>query len=138
MRDTKSILLIVDLQRGFINPNTEKVLSVVSDAKKLLNYEICVYTKFFNTRETSFSQILNWNRFQSDDEQEIVLPPDDNDIILTKDSYSAVTSDLKRIIVEGEFDNVYLCGIDTDSCVLATAFELFDIGSVFVLHQDKI
>lgn len=121
-------MLIVDAQRGFINSNTEKVLNVINDSRKLLNYEICVYTKFFNSQKTSFSKILNWNRFQSKDEQELILPVYDNDIILDKNSYSAVTCNLKKIIADGQYDNVYLCGLDTDSCVLATAFDLFDIG----------
>lgn len=126
--NTKSILLVVDLQRGFLNQNTERVLNVINEAKRLLHYEICVYTKFFNSQKSSFTQILNWTKFQSGYEQELVLPVEDKDIVLSKNSYSAVTVDLKELIEKGQFDNVYLCGVDTDSCVLATAFELFDLG----------
>ena len=128
VRITKSILLIVDLQRGFITPKTKKVIDVIENAINTLDFEVCVYSRFYNNEETSFSRILNWERFQSVEEQEIVLPIVDGNKIVSKDTYSAVTRDLKRIIEECKIERAYLCGIDTDSCVLATAFELFDNG----------
>lgn len=125
---TKSILLIVDLQCGFITPKTESVVGVIEKAINTLDYEVCVYSKFYNNEETSFSRILNWRKFRSAKEQEIVLPIGSRDIVVSKDTYSAVTEELKRIVKEEKIERVYLCGIDTDSCVLATAFELFDNG----------
>ena len=128
MRFTKSILLIVDLQRGFITEKTQKVIGVVENAVNTLEYDVCVYSKFYNNEETSFSRILNWDRFQSIEEQEIVLPRVNGNVIVSKNTYSAVTKELKQLIEKNKIERVYLCGIDTDSCVLATAFELFDNG----------
>lgn len=125
---TKSILLIVDLQRGFITPETERVVGVIEKAINTLDYDICVYSKFFNNEKTSFSRILKWERFQSVEEQEMVLPVVSGDVVVSKDTSSAVTKELKQIIEEEKIERAYLCGIDTDSCVLATAFELFDNG----------
>ena len=112
MRITKSILLIVDLQRGFITPKTKKVIDVIENAINTLDFEVCVYSRFYNNEETSFSRILNWERFQSVEEQEIVLPIVDGNKIVSKDTYSAVTRDLKRIIEECKIERAYLCGID--------------------------
>lgn len=123
-----TLLIIIDVQKGFINDNTRKVLPVIDKAKNELKYDRCVLTKFFNSDETSFSQILNWKRFQTDDEQELSAQCDDNDIILYKNTYSAVTDELKALIKERHYKKAYICGIETDSCVLATAFELFDNG----------
>ena len=122
------MLLIVDLQLGFITPKTKKVISVIESAKNSLDYDVCVYSRFYNSKETSFSRILNWKRFQSIEEQEIVLPIDKKDFVVSKDTYSAVTRELKYIIDTHQIERAYICGIDTDSCVLATAFELFDNG----------
>lgn len=124
----KTMLLIVDLQRGFIKPCTENVINIVKRAINDLQYDVCIYSRFYNTEETSFSRFLNWKKFQSAEEQEIVLPVDKKDITISKDTYSAVTKELKNIIKEGEYKRVYICGIDTDACVLATAFDLFDNG----------
>jgi len=123
-----TLLIIVDVQKGFINDNTRKVLPVLNKAKSELKYDACVLTKFFNSEETSFSQILNWKRFQTDEEQELSIQPNSDDKIINKNTYSAVTDDLKALIKEKNYKKAYVCGIETDSCVLATAFELFDNG----------
>lgn len=120
--------MIVDLQRGFVTPKTERVIGVIERAINTLEYDVCVYSRFYNNKETSFTRILNWERFQSAEEQEIVLPIAKKDLVVSKNTYSAVTNELKHIINSHQIERVYLCGIDTDSCVLATAFELFDNG----------
>ena len=125
---TKSVIFIIDLQQGFITQDTHKIVRVIEDAKTSLEYTFCVYSRFYNDNETSFSRFLNWNRFQSKEEQEIVLPPSPQDIVVDKNTYSAITEELKRTLISEKIDCAYLCGIDTDSCVLATAFALFDIG----------
>ena len=88
----------MDVQNGFINNNTQKVIDVVNRAKKELKYDICVLTKFFNSSETSFSQILNWKRFQTKEEQELSVDINENDIIIYKSTYSAVTDDMKTLL----------------------------------------
>lgn len=125
---TESLLIIVDVQNGFINDNTRKVLDIVNKAKEKLKYDVCVLTKFFNSEETSFSQILNWKRFQTVEEQELSVKIDERDKVIYKSTYSAVTDELKTLINENKYKKAYICGIETDSCVLATAFELFDNG----------
>lgn len=125
---TEGLLIIVDVQNGFINDNTREVLDVVNKAKEKLKYDVCVLTKFFNSEETSFSQILNWRRFQTDEEQAFAIVNGEEDIVIYKSTYSAVTDELKSIIKERRYTKAYVCGIETDSCVLATAFELFDNG----------
>lgn len=128
MKVTKPFLIIVDLQKGFLNEHTKSIIEVIENAKNTLDYEVCVFTKFYNDMDTSFSQILNWKRFQSEEEQELVLKPCKQDVVISKNTYSAVTQELRELIKEYGCDRAYICGIDTDACVLATAFELFDNG----------
>lgn len=125
---TDSLLIIVDVQNGFVNDNTREVLDVVNKAKEKLKYDVCVLTKFFNSEETSFSQILNWKRFQTEEEQELSVGIEMHDKVIYKSTYSAVTDELKTLISQNRYKKAYVCGIETDSCVLATAFELFDNG----------
>ena len=65
---------------------------------------------------------------KSGEEQEIVIPVEKDDVIIEKMRYSALTDELKTILSNGSFDTIYLCGLETDACVLATAFDLFDFG----------
>jgi nicotinamidase-related amidase len=123
----KSALLIIDLQRGFINQDTCKIVDVVNSAKNYLDYDLCIYTEFYNNDDSSFSRILNWYEFQSEKEREIVIPIQRGELIMSKNTYSAINEDLKCILNTG-YDKVYVCGVDTEACVLATAYDLFDMG----------
>ena len=123
-----NLLIVIDIQKGFINTKTRKALEIVEKAKKRLEYDVCVLTKFFNSDETSFSQFLHWKRFQTEKEQELAIEIEEKDKTIYKNTYSAVTDDLKSLICNGKYKKAYICGVETDSCVLATAFELFDNG----------
>lgn len=35
---------------------------------------------------------------------------------------------IEKSLKENNVSEVYLCGFDTDCCVLATAYDLFDVG----------
>ena len=125
---TNSILVIVDLQNGFINSKTRQVIKKIETAKKRLEYSTCIFTKFSNSDTTAFSRFLHWNRLVTPDEQRIAIPISETDIIVDKTTYSASVHDLKKLIDIQNVDNAYICGVDTDGCVLATAFALFDLG----------
>ena len=43
-----------------------------------------------------------------------------------KYTYSAVNRDLIEYISKNSIDEIYLCGFDTDGCILKTAFDLFE------------
>ena len=43
-----------------------------------------------------------------------------------KYTYSAVNRDLIEYIFQNSIDEIYLCGFDTDGCLLKTAFDLFE------------
>ena len=46
--------------------------------------------------------------------------------IVQKTTYSACTESVLKLLQNNNISEVYLAGIDTDCCVLATAIELFD------------
>lgn len=46
--------------------------------------------------------------------------------IFTKKTYTALTEELKEYIKINNINTIYLCGIDTDACVLKTALDFFD------------
>lgn len=64
----------------------------------------------------------------SPEDQNLVLPLMDKDMVFDKTSYSPLTDDFLDFLTKERFDAAYICGIETDSCVLATAFALFDMG----------
>ena len=62
------------------------------------------------------------------DDQSLVLPLTKEDLVFQKTSYSPLTDEFKAFLDKENFDVAFVCGIETDSCVLATAFSLFDYG----------
>ena len=49
-------------------------------------------------------------------------------MIFEKDVYTAYSKKLVDYIKSNNIDVIYLCGIDTECCVLKTAFDLFENG----------
>lgn len=54
-----------------------------------------------------------------------------------KQTYSAYRADAVRTAAN-EVDDVILCGVETDCCVLATAFDLLDAGISTVVVADAV
>lgn len=77
-------------------------------------------------------KILKWNKLKNEKEQEIVKDIEKYlDFIIEKDGYSGYTNDMINIlksINNNLSDKVYIVGFDTDGCVLATVFDLFEDG----------
>lgn len=128
-------LLIIDLQRGFINDYTEHIVPRIEQIRNCFLPENCVFTKFVNSYGSLFVNKLSWTKLINRDEQEIVLPNEENPVII-KYSYSAVTNELKTYLKKKRFSNIYLAGVDIDSCVMATAFDLFDLGIMPIFIND--
>lgn len=120
-------LLIVDVQKGFLNKNCD---FVVKEIEKLVGrgdfFDQIVATKFVNFEKSAYVQFLNWRRFLNAEETEIGLRLPKKAKIVKKTSYALSEKDFKKLFRKG--DEVYVCGLDYDSCVLAICFQLFDHG----------
>ena len=123
MKDT--LLLIIDLQKNFIN---EFSLDLPYTIQELINsnkFKHIVFTKFINDENSSFYKILNYKGCMTEDDRNIVIDTKDYKVI-EKMTYSALNEELQRYISNNNIKTIYLCGIDTDACVLKTALDLFE------------
>lgn len=118
-------LLVIDLQENFINNNTKNVPNSI---KKLIDSNIAnhiVFTKFINDDSSNFYKILNYKGCMNEKDRNIVIDTKDYKII-EKRVYTAYNDELKLYIDTNKIRTIYLCGIDTDACVLKTALDLFE------------
>ena len=69
--------------------------------------------------------ILPYWLLNGDELEELFLDTGDNKIF-NKKIYSAVNDEFKTYIKENDINSIFLCGIDTDACVLKTAVDLFE------------
>ncbi len=121
----KSLLLIIDLQKNFINEETKYCLKKIKKLLDCKKYDYIAFTKFINDEDSNFYKILNWRGCITEEDRQIMIDTK-NYKVFEKRTYTALNDELKNYIKDNNITNIYLCGIDTDACVLKTALDLFD------------
>lgn len=98
-------------------------------------FECVLLTKFRNAENSNFRRLINWNRLSDDVDTAIDERLDGIGLVVEKETYSAV-ADILPILKERRIEHVFICGIDTDVCVLQHAAGFFDAGLVPVVLAD--
>ena len=88
-------------------------------------YDKVVFIRFVNSVNSIWYTKLNYSECISEESKQIQIDTKNNKVI-DKTIYSALNEELKNYIKENMIDKIYLCGIDTECCVLKTAFDLFE------------
>jgi len=131
----KSLLLIIDLQKSFINDNTKILLEKIDNLLNNNKFDEVVFTRFINSTDSIWFKKLNYKECITEESKSIQIDTR-NKKIIDKTIYSALGNELKLYIKEHGISKIYLCGIDTECCVLKTAFDLFESGyDVYVLKD---
>lgn len=131
------VLLAVDMQEAFNTSTAVDNLKDLLDSTGDFFTGKRLFTIFVNEEDSSFRKILNYDKCSTPDECQIVstlIPYVDKQF--TKSTYSALTPELLSYLRSNNVDTVYITGFDTDGCVLATAFSLFDNGFRPILIQN--
>ena len=120
-------LIIVDMQKGQMREGNS---SLISSINKLLNenkFENVFYTRYFNHEESLFYSVLEYKEMLGEDEIEICVDSVEDSFIFPKETYALAKEQIAYIKNMG-LKEIYLCGTDIDTCILAIAFRLFDNG----------
>ena len=127
--EMNSCLLVVDVQNGFISRKTDRVVLRIKSLLEEVVFGHVVFTKFINSQNSPYVRLLGWNRVFVGEETEIssLLQPFAENIY-NKNTYTALTEELNQFLKRHNITTVFICGIDTDCCVLATAVDLFELG----------
>lgn len=123
----KTALLIIDVQRGFINEHTKEIPSLVEQEQA--NYDLVWAARLEYADDSPFISIRKQSGFtDTDNPEELAFTPSPNVKTIIKHGYSAVTGELIDDLRTNSITQLDLMGVDTDQCVLATALALFDMG----------
>lgn len=129
------MLLVIDVQKAFINNDTMDTFKKIKNLVKSIEYSNIVYGKFINHKDSPFYNKLGYTKCSDSDSQEIFIDTGDNKII-ARDKYSLFTKELEDYIIANNIKDIFICGFDTDACVYKTALDLFENNfNVFVLKD---
>ena len=136
------ILIVVDVQNGFI-----KTPEHIEKANQIMNLAMCgnfdkiIATRFLNYTGSMYEKCFNWHDLKTSPSTHLYEPL--KKFIYTtfnKTTYNCVNDDFIELLVtanNGEPpEQVYICGLDKDACVLATAVGLFEHDIVPIVLEE--
>jgi len=129
--DPSGTLIVVDVQRGFINDFTAHIPARVARLVAAAAYDPVYFTRFVNPPGSSYQRFLAWDDLAGPPETDLV--PELASLAtpattFTKPGFTGLPDDLvARLRADGP-ERVTLVGIDTDMCVLKVAMDVFDLG----------
>ena len=134
MSSRRPVLVVVDMQAGFINEHSQGVVpSVVRLVKAWVSLDQpVVFTRFFNPPDSPYERITGWTGLRTEEDQRIVdeLSPftEAAAAIIDKPGSSAFTGEFSALVEESGWTDIVLAGIDTDACVYDTALAAYHSG----------
>jgi nicotinamidase-related amidase len=121
-----------DVQAYFLERSPKDLPAKIVGYISSSNYEFVGFTVFRNRDGSNWEKSLDWHKSKTNQEVELatefkLLAKSEN--TFEKHTYSALKQpDLVRHLEQLGIEAIDICGIDTDACVLATAYEAFDKG----------
>ena len=130
-------IIIVDVQNGFLNPVTAHIPSVIKNLLDHVPFEHRIFTQFYNPPGSPFEKLLKWTRLRDDHEVAIAdLLLAYPTVVFRKTIYTCLNQEFLEYARAHDIQQFYLAGIDTDSCVLKCAVDLFEFGFTPIVLAD--
>ena len=136
MSSSCNTIVVIDVQNGFLSEHTEGIVERISEFMLNCDFEHRIFTRFLNPGDGDFFDTqMGWDKMQLDPEAAIAYHETDivpeligmATAVIDKPTYSAFGSlDFARYLQLNRINEAYLCGIDTNVCVLHTAADMFD------------
>lgn len=127
---SKTPLIIIDVQNGFVNDNSKCALP---DIKRLIDLwhakaAPVIFTKFINPPGSFWRTLIGWNRLAEAPETDIFpeIQPTKDDLVFEKHTYTSFTQEVLNLFQQKKWTAAVLCGIATDGCVLKTGVDAFE------------
>jgi nicotinamidase-related amidase len=127
-------LFVVDVQKFFENKKTKSIARKINNYIKENKgkYSLIVFTVFKNNPESPLWNIFGWEGCSIGKDIEIMDEISglvEKSKIIFRNTYSLLkASGLKEKLKDYKIGQIDICGFDTDACVLATTYDLFDSG----------
>jgi nicotinamidase-related amidase len=124
-------LLVVDVQRGFLNEFTDHIPARIKRLIEAGNYTPVLFTRFVNSPNSPYQTLLDWHGCAEPPETELAHELTafvEHGRVFTKNGTTGMSDELASHLRQEGFGQVSVVGIDTDMCVLKIAMDIFDLG----------
>ncbi|GAA4980593.1 isochorismatase family cysteine hydrolase [Pseudonocardia tropica] len=132
MPDIHLVLVVVDVQNGFVTEHSRHVVPII---EKLAREWIeagrdVVFTRYLNYDDSPFERIMGWSKLKDSPEIDIVDELEELSrkatAVVDKKVYTLFDDEGAALVAEHGWTDMFVCGIDTEVCVLKTAVDAFE------------
>ena len=141
MSKRRPVLVVVDVQNGFITEDSAPVVPVIVELVrrwKATGGDV-VFTRYLNYAGSPYERLIGWTEMTHAPDTDLVpelAPHVGQSPVVDKYIYSLFTPEGTQLVDEHHWTDLYICGIDTDSCVLKTAVDAFERDLMPWIVQD--
>lgn len=134
MKLNSTALVVIDMQRGFVRPETARIVPVVTDFVRRWQQAggATIFTRFINEPGSLFEHLIQWTSVTTAPETDIVdeLKPyaAQATAVIDKPAYTPFTDEGAEVVRKGGWTDLVFCGLTTESCVLKGAVDAFERG----------
>lgn len=128
----RSVLVVVDVQYGFIREASAHVVPIIVDLVDRWQKAggAVVFTRYVNYPGSPFERLVRWSECMTSPQIDIVdelRPYAEKATVIDKKGYGLFADPAgAALVADQHWRDIYVCGIATESCVLATALGAFE------------
>lgn len=135
-----NVLVVIDVQNFFAVEKAADLPYKIAKHIQESKYDYVIFTKYINDPSTNFRKILGHKKATTPPDTDIhsaLIKFTNSKNTFPKTTYSAFkNSNFQNFLQKNSVKDIDLCGINIDGCVLATAYEAFDLGyNVKILEE---
>ncbi len=127
-------LIVIDVQKFFLNAQTKPIVKRICKflQEKANHYSAIYFTVFKNDPNSPLWRISNWKDCTDSPAtnvcDEIKEFTNDKNLFYKNILSAYKVPEIANSLKEHDISEVHLCGFDTDCCILATSYDVFDRG----------
>jgi len=128
-------ILVVDVQRGFLNDYTRhvpgRVAQLLGRGRGRDRYHPVYFTRFENPPGGPYRKLLSWDACARPPETDLapeLEPFAAAERVFSKPGYAGLPDALAGVLRDAGVERISVVGIDTDMCVLKVVLDLFDLA----------
>ena len=128
-KNNSDLLLIIDVQNGFITEKTKHIPKLVEQLQ--YQYKYVIATRFINIENSLYRKLIKWDKLsENSNDIELAFNIRNDAVIIDKNIYTCVNNYFLERLKSNHINEVDICGIDTDVCVTKCAVDLFEHGII--------